>query len=172
MGYLSTVPPGVSIIQTRPCHIHMIKTLAKCFPACLAAVILLGGSRALALSDSLSLTVTNSWTKQPVVFNLQRYNLRATNYSVRIYTDATTYTLLPTNQIPEVTTYRGRIATDPGAMVIGTFGIDGKFYYQVHYGCRWQGSTSEYDPYDTTNRLSWGGMGAYVATTNIPASAT
>ena len=168
MGYLSTVPPGVSIIQTRPCHIHMIKTLAKCFPACLAAVILLGGSRALALSDSLSLTVTNSWTKQPVVFNLQRYNLRATNYSVRIYTDATTYTLLPTNQIPEVTTYRGRIATDPGAMVIGTFGIDGKFYYQVHYGCRWQGSTSEYDPYDTTNRLSWGGMGAYVATTNIP----
>ena len=125
------------------------------------------------MPDSLSLTVTNTWTKQPVIFNLQRYNLRATNFQVRIYSDATTYTLLPTNQIPEVTTYRGRIAGDPGALVVGTFGVDGKFYYHVSYGCRWQASTSEYDPYDTTNRLSWGGpisssLGTYVQTTNLP----
>ena len=146
----------------------MIKFLAKCIPAGLIALILLAGARALALTDSLSITITNTWTKQPVVVNLQRYNLRATNYSVRIYSDPTNYTLLPTNQIPEVTTYRGRIASDPGAMVVGTFGVDGKFYYQVTYGCRWQGSTSEYDPYDTTNRLSWGGMGAYFPTTNLP----
>ena len=146
----------------------MIKFLAKCIPAGLIALILLAGARALALTDSLSITITNTWTKQPVVVNLQRYNLRATNYSVRIYSDPTNYTLLPTNQIPEVTTYRGRIASDPGAMVVGTFGVDGKFYYQVTYGCRWQGSTSEYDPDDTTNRLSWGGMGAYFPTTNLP----
>ena len=67
-----------------------------------------------------------------------------------------------------MTTYRGRITGDPGAVVVGTFGVDGKFYYNVSYGCRWQASTSEYDPYDTTNRLSWGGMGAYFQTTNLP----
>ena len=62
----------------------MIKFLAKCIPAGLIALILLAGARALALTDSLSITITNTWTKQPVVVNLQRYNLRATNYSVRI----------------------------------------------------------------------------------------
>ena len=134
----------------------------------LSLILLLGCGRALALTDALTVTLTNTWTKLPETFNLQRYNLRGTNYQVRIFSDATNYTLLPTNQIPEVTTYRGRCAADPGAMLIGTFGVDGKLYYQVVYGCRWQGSTSEYDPYDTTNRLSWGGMGAYVQTTNIP----
>ena len=129
---------------------------------------LLGSARLWALPDSLTLAVTNTWTKQLVTFNLQRYNLRATNYQVRVYTDATNYTLLPTNQIPEVTTYRGRIATDPGAYVVGSFGPDGKFYYNVSYGCRWQENTGEYDPYDTTNRLSWGGWGASVATANVP----
>jgi autotransporter-associated beta strand protein len=134
----------------------------------LAGLLLFSGGRAWALPDSLTLNVTNTWTKQPVSFNLQRYNLRATNYQVRIYSDPTNFTLLPTNQIPEVTTYRGRITSDPGAVVVGTFGVDGKFYYHVSYGCRWQGSTSEYDPYDTTNRLSWGGMGAFFQTTNLP----
>jgi len=124
--------------------------------------------RALALTDSLTMTVTNTWTHQPVVLNLQRYNLRTTNYQVRVYSDASNYTILPTNMIPEVTTYRGRIVSDPGAVVVGTFGVDGKFYYNVSYGCRWQANTSEYDPYDTTNRLSWGGGGAYFQTTNLP----
>ena len=134
----------------------------------LLAVFVLCLRQTWALPDTLTLRATNTWSQQPVTFNLQRYNLRATNYSVRIYSDATNFTLLPTNQIPEVTTYRGRISGDPGAVVVGTFGADGKFYYHVSYGCRWQGSISEYDPYDTTNRLSWGGMGAFVATTNLP----
>jgi len=138
------------------------------FRVCLAGFYLLLVGSVYALPDALTLTVTNTWTLQPVTFNLQRYNLRATNYQVRIYSDATTYTLLPTNQIPEVTTYRGRIAGDPGAVVVGTFGVDGKLYYQVSYGCRYQNSTSEYDPYDTTNRLSWGLRGAYFQTMNLP----
>ena len=69
-----------------------------------------------ALSDNINLAVTNPWTHLPVTLNLQRYSLRATNYQVRIYSDVSTYTLLPANQIPEVTTYRGRIAGDPGAL--------------------------------------------------------
>ena len=135
---------------------------------CLAVVLFGCTGRLWALNDSITLTATNTWSQQPVTFNLQRYNLRMTNYQVRVYSDATNYTLLPTNQIPEPTTYRGRITGDPGAVVVGTFGVDGKFYYHVSYGCRWQASTSEYDPYDTTNRLSWGGMGAYFQTTNLP----
>ncbi len=70
---------------------------------------LLGAGRLWALPDNLSLTVTNTWTRQPVVFNLLRYNLRATNYQARVYTDATNFSTLPANQLPEVTTYRGRI---------------------------------------------------------------
>ena len=138
------------------------------FRVWLAGFYLLLVGSVYALPDALTLTVTNAWTLQPVTFNLQRYNLRATNYQVRIYSDATTYTLLPTNQIPEVTTYRGRIAGDPGAVVVGTFGVDGKLYYQVSYGCRYQNSSTEYDPYDTTNRLSWGLRGAYFQTMNLP----
>jgi autotransporter-associated beta strand protein len=140
----------------------------KFFVFGLTAMFLLAATSALALNDNLTLIVTNSWTKLPVTFNLQRYNLRATNYSVRVYSDATTYTLLPTNQIPEVTTYRGRITGDPGAVVIGAFKANGDFYYNVSYGCRWQASVANSDPYDTTNRLSWGGWGTTVATTNIP----
>ena len=74
------------------------------FRVWLAGFYLLLVGSVYALPDALTLTVTNAWTLQPVTFNLQRYNLRATNYQVRIYSDATTYTLLPTNQIPEVTT--------------------------------------------------------------------
>jgi autotransporter-associated beta strand protein len=140
---------------------------------CLAALLLLPWGQAWALNDSLTLTVTNSWTHLPVTINLQRYNLRATNYQVRIFSDATTYTLLPTNQIPEVTTYRGRITGDPGAVVTGAFDINGNFHYAVTYGCRYQKDTTEYDPYDTTNRLSWGaqnggGGDLFIQTTNIP----
>ncbi len=139
----------------------------------LAFAALLGGAAQLwALPDNLALPVTNTWTKQLVTFNLTRYNLRGTNYQVRVYTDATNYTTLPGSQIPEVTTYRGRIAGDPGAYVCGAFGPDGTFYYNVSYGCRWQENTSEYDPYDGTNRLSWGGWGAKVATTNVPSLGT
>jgi autotransporter-associated beta strand protein len=130
--------------------------------------LLFAAIHAMALPDNLTLTVTNTWTKQPVTFNLLRYNLRGTNYQVRIFSDATNYTLLPTNQIPEPTTYRGRINEDPGAVVTGAFDANGRFYYTVSYGCRWQGSTSEYDPYDTTNRLGWGGGNTFVQTTNIP----
>ena len=149
-------------------HHHSLPTARRNFFGILLAVFVLCLRHAWALPDTLTLRATNTWSQQPVTFNLQRYNLRATNFSVRIYSDATNFTLLPTNQIPEVTTYRGRISGDPGAVVVGTFGADGKFYYHVSYGCRWQGSVSEYDPYDTTNRLSWGGMGAFVATTNYP----
>ena len=158
---------SVRLTKCNVIHV-MIRNKFVILRLCLAGLFLLLGGRAWALPDSFPLTATNTWTKQPVVINLQRYNLRATNYQVRIFSDATTYTLLPTNQIPEVTTYRGRITGDPGAVVVGTFGVDGKFYYHVSYGCRWQGSTSEYDSYDTTNRLSWGGMGAYFQTTNLP----
>ena len=151
--------------------------MKKIFPNLLglgfAGLLLLCGGRTWALPDTLSITVTNTWTKLPVAFNLQRYNLRATNYQVRIYSDATNYTLLPTNQIPEVTTYRGRITGDPGAVVVGAFDVNGLFYYNVSYGCRWQASTNNSDPYDTTNRLSWGGwtsgdVAVRVATTNLP----
>lgn len=136
---------------------------------CLAfALCLFAGLRSWALPDNLSVTATNPWTAQPAVFNLQRYNLRATNYQVRIYSDATNYTLLPTNQIPEPTTYRGRIAGDPGAFVVGTFKADGKLYYNVSYGSRWQASASNADPYDGTNRLSWGGWSSTLTTPNIP----
>ncbi len=121
-----------------------------------------------ALPDNLTLTVNNTLTLQPVTFNLQRYNLRATNYQVRIYSNATNYTILPTNQIPEVTTYRGRISGDPASFVCGAFGPDGRFYFNVSYGCRWQASVANSDPYDTTNRLSWGGWDYSVTTTNIP----
>jgi len=139
----------------------------------LTGFLLFCGGQVWALSDTLSITATNTWTHQTVVFNLQRYNLRGTNYQVRIYSDATTYTLLPTNQIPDVTTYRGRITGDSGAMVFGAFGMDGTFNYSISYGCRWQISTNEYDSYDTTNRLSWdtgtGLKGSLsVPTTNFP----
>jgi autotransporter-associated beta strand protein len=146
----------------------MILVALKSPRTLLAAGLLFCAAQAQALNDNLTLTVTNTWTKQPVTFNLQRYNLRGTNYQVRVYSDATTYTLLPTNQIPEVTTYRGRITGDPGAVVIGAFKSNGDFYYSVSYGCRWQASTSEYDPYDTTNRLSWGAWSTTVATPNVP----
>ena len=106
-------------------------------------------------------------TEQPVTFNLQRYNLRGTNYQVRVYTDATNYTVIPNSQLPEVATYRGRIPTDPGAMVVGAFKPSGDFVYVVTYGCR-EVNTTAMDPYDTTNRVMWGGWGATVPTTNIP----
>ena len=123
----------------------------------------------MALPDNLALTVTNTLTQQPVVFNLQRYNLRATNYQVRVYTDATNFTTIPGNELPEVMAYRGRIPTDPGAMVVGSFDPSGRFIYVVTYGCR-EVNTTKMDPYDTTNRVMWGGWGASVQTTNIPSA--
>jgi autotransporter-associated beta strand protein len=137
---------------------------SKLCPA-LLLITQLSAFDAFALSDNISLSVTNPWTKLPVTLNLQRYSLRATNYQVRIYSDVSTFTLLPANQIPEVTTYRGRIAGDPGAFVAGAFKPNGSFYYNVSYGCRWQDEVDRADPYDGTNRLSWS---ATVATTNIP----
>src|SRR5262249_53943727 len=120
---------------------------------------------AAALPDDINLVVTNTWTGLPVTFNLQRYNLRATNYQGRVFSDLSNYPVLPANPISEVTTYRGRIAGDPGAFVSGAFQPNGKFYFNVSYGCRWQDTASHADPYDGTNRLSWS---ATVATTNIP----
>lgn len=137
--------------------------------AALGVALLVGGPiQVFALPETVSLTATNPWTHQPAVFNLTRYNLRATNYSVRIYSDATNYTLLPTNQIPEVSTYRGRITGDPGAVVVGAFKANGDFYYNVSYGCRWQASAGNVDPYDGTNRLSWGGWGNTIPTPYLP----
>ncbi len=131
------------------------------------ALLMAAVQSALALQDTMSLLVTNPLTQQPVVFTLQRYNLRATNFQVRVYSDATNYSLMPGGQLPEVSTYRGRIASDPGAMVVGSFDSNGRFVYVVSYGCREVNST-RMDPYDTTNRLMWGGWGASVQTTNIP----
>ena len=135
------------------------------FTGCLLA------STAWALPDQLSVTVTNPNTGAPRVLDMQRYNLRASNYHVRVYSDATNYTLLPPAEIPEVTTYRGRIAADPEAMVVGAFTPAGRFVYLVTYGCR-EVNKTQMDPYDTTNRVMWGGWGASVQTTNLPAVGT
>ena len=135
----------------------------------LAGCLLTGA--AWALPDQLSVTVTNPNTGTPRVFDLQRYNLRASNYHVRVYADATNYTLLPAAELPEVTTYRGRIAADPEAMVVGAFTPAGRFVYLVTYGCR-EVNKTQMDPYDTTNRVMWGGWGASVQTTNLPAVGT
>ena len=124
-----------------------------------------------ALPDQLTVAMTNTLTKQPVTVSLNRYNLRASNYQVRVYSDATNFTLLPAAEIPEVTTYRGRIASDPGALVVGAFDPAGHFIYLVTYGCR-EDNVGQMDPYDTTNRVQWGGWGASIATTNIPAVGT
>jgi autotransporter-associated beta strand protein len=137
---------------------------------CGLAGCLLAGT-ALALPDQLSVTVTNPNTGAPRVLDLQRYNLRASNYHVRIYSDATNYTVLPPAEIPEVTTYRGRIAADPEAMVVGAFTPAGRFVYLVTYGCR-EVNKTQMDPYDTTNRVMWGGWGTSVQTTNLPAVGT
>ncbi len=63
------------------------------FTGGLAGCLLAG--TAWALPDQLSVTVTNPNTGAPRVLDMQRYNLRASNYHVRVYSDATNYTLLP-----------------------------------------------------------------------------
>ena len=123
--------------------------------------------RVWALPDHIAVPATNPWTQQVVTFSLDRYNLRATNYQVRIYSDATTFTVVPSGQLPEVVTYRGRIPTDPDAMVVGSFDPGGNFVYVVTYGCREANSGSR-DPYDSTNRIQWGGWGASVPTAQVP----
>jgi autotransporter-associated beta strand protein len=139
---------------------------------CVCALVGLSlAPQASGLPDFLSVAATNTVTRAPVTFALERYNLRSSNYQVRIYSDATNYTLLPASQMPEVATYRGRIPSDPGAMVVGSFDPSGQFIYFVSYGSRHTGSGSM-DPYDTTNRVQWGSWGASVATTNVPAVGT
>jgi len=133
----------------------------------LLAALLGGANTTWALPDHLAVPATNLWTQQPVTFSLDRYSLRAANYQVRIYSDATNFAVIPASQLPEVTTYRGRIPADPGAMVVGAFDTGGNFVYVVTYGCR-EVNSGAMDPYDTTSRLIWGGWGTSVPTTNIP----
>ena len=170
-GFNETAPPTKCdqdwpkpTMKTRPSLLRIL---------CLALLVtLLLALNAFALPDNLSLSVTNPWTKSPVTLNLQRYSLRATNYQVRIYSDVSTYTVLSPGQIPEVTTYRGRIVGDPGAFVAGAFKPNGSFYYNVSYGCRWQDAANHADPYDGTNRLSWSATIARLATIKEPRSAS
>ena len=60
-----------------------------------------------ALTDHLTVVTTNPHTGAPATLELDRYSLRAPNWEARIYSSPTTYTVLPANQVPEVTTYRG-----------------------------------------------------------------
>lgn len=65
------------------------------------------------------------------MLQLERYNLRAPGFTVRVYTDATNYYHLP---LPEVSTYRGRVQGDPRAVVSAIIKPDGKLRAQVVYG--------------------------------------
>jgi autotransporter-associated beta strand protein len=131
---------------------------------------------ALAIPDHITVPATNPWTGQAVTFSLDKYNLRATNYQVRVYSMPSTYTTLSAAQLPEVTTFRGGILEDPGAHVLAGIRPDGVMFYDVSYGCRDTGRTypaglSYYstDPYEGTNRFRWS---AYQQTSYIPSLGT
>jgi hypothetical protein len=108
----------------------------------------------LALTDHLTVVTTNPHTGAPATLELDRYSLRAPNWEARIYSSPTTYTVLPANQVPEVTTYRGRVAED-GGMVYGGVRPNGTLYAKVNYGCRDSTLPIFSDPYESSNRYSW-----------------
>ena len=121
------------------------------------ALLLLTGLAHAALPDHMDLQVTNPLTGKPVIFELDRYNMRASNYfQVRLLPNTTTNCIvLPVNQIPEVCTYRGYISNDPNGRVMANFNSRGQLYARVIYGHRQNVAGDGYDPYDGTNRLEW-----------------
>ena len=72
---------------------------------CLAGLIV--AQTAMGLPDHLSVVTTNLNTHALVTLELDRYSLRGPNWEARIYSSPTTYTVVPSDQVPEVTTYRG-----------------------------------------------------------------
>ncbi|MCX6873514.1 MAG: Ig-like domain-containing protein [Verrucomicrobia bacterium] len=125
-------------------------------PAVMAALAaLLLAPAASALTDHLTVVTTNPHTGTPATLELDRYSLRAPNWEARIYSSPTTYTVLPANQVPEVTTYRGRVAED-GGMVYGGVRPNGTLFAKVNYGCRDSNYSAFCDPYEqSSNRYSW-----------------
>jgi len=114
------------------------------------------------MPDHVDVTVTNPWTKQPVVLSLDRYNLRAPDWELRVYNDPvnpTNYLVLPSNQWPEVGTFRGKVSNDPSASVAAGFKPDGRLWAHVNHGCRDtdenEGDTIHYDRYESTDRFDW-----------------
>ena len=116
-------------------------------------VVLLVLPLALALPDHLTVVTTNPNTNTQVTLELDRYNLRAPNWQCRIYSSATSYTVLPAGQVPEPTTYRGR-TSDGGMVWAGVRPTDLTMYTRVNYGTRWAGGGNS-DPYEGANRYAW-----------------
>ena len=54
-----------------------------------ALAVLFIARHAAALPDHVDVTVNNPYTGKPVVLSLDRYNMRAADYQVRIYNKAT-----------------------------------------------------------------------------------
>ena len=118
---------------------------------CLAGLIV--AQTAMGLPDHLSVVTTNLNTHALVTLELDRYSLRGPNWEARIYSSPTTYTVVPSDQVPEVTTYRGR--TTDGGMVYGGVRPNGTLYARVNYGCRQGIDSFDADPYEGTSRYSW-----------------
>jgi autotransporter-associated beta strand protein len=157
-----------SKLQTRIAFLVPRHRRAALLRVATAASLLGFSAVAWAIPDHITVPATNPWTQQSITFSLDRYNLRGTNYQVRLYTDQTNYTLLPTNQIPEVTTFRGSILEDPAAAVSAGIRPNGNMFVQVAYGCRDTAQSwgpGQTDPYDGTNRFGWA---TDVMTTNVP----
>jgi autotransporter-associated beta strand protein len=147
----------------------------------LCAALTIPSISALAIPDHITVPVTNQWTGQAATLSLDRYSLRGTNFAVRIYSSPTNYTLLTPSQIPEVTTFRGRILEDAAAHVMAGIRPNGNMFYSVAYGCRdtyQEWGPGQTDPYEGTNRFGWQAniqtaytpsLGwSYTLTTNMP----
>ena len=139
----------------------------------LLLVALLAATRLWAMPDSFSITVTNPNTHAQAILNLERYNLRGTNFTVRVYTDATTWTAL--NPLPEVPTYRGRVQGEPWAFVSAVVKPNGQLYAKVVYG-NWYGSDpglglSHWSVDNVPTGFYPSNTYAYAWTANMPASA-
>ena len=122
--------------------------------ATLIAVLFIAGG-AHALPNHLTCVATNPYSGATATFQLDKYSLRASNFVVRIYTTPTAFYILNSNQVPEVTTYRGRITEDPEAMVCGGVRANSSLWVRVTYGCR-ETDDLAIDPYENPiTRRGW-----------------
>jgi len=129
------------------------RPLSRLAAAGVLAVVFGAARPVSALPDHLTVVTTNPHTNAQVTLELDRYNLRAPGWHVRIYDSPTTYTVLPAGQVPEPATYRGR-TSDGGMVWAAVRPTNLTMYTRVNYGTRWAGSGNR-DPYEGANRYAW-----------------
>lgn len=139
--------------------------LRRLVPRALIALAVICARPALALPDTLNLTVTvNGQTRH---LNLERRSVRAADYTFYTWTTAGGYVAMAPASLPEVRTYRGTVTEEPNTLVCAVVRPNGRLYANAFIG---KGHWWQLSNVDVSSQLGLPGLAATAGLEEAPSS--